>query len=58
MFMLIEIFIFAGNVMRSHLSFGGNAVTLQGITFLDILNGCFVLVYAVETAEGVFFQGL
>jgi len=45
------------NVMRSHLSFGGNAVTLKGITFFDVMNGCFLLIYFVETAMGSFLKG-
>ena len=39
-------------------SFGGNAVTLKGIAFFDVGNGIFLLIYFLESAQGIFMKGL
>lgn len=39
------------------MAFGGNGVTIQCIALFDVFNGCFVLVYFYEAAEGIFLNG-
>lgn len=44
------------NVVKQH-SFGGNAVTLKGIACFDVGNGIFLLIYYLESAQGIFMKG-